>query len=333
MSQPLRTTPAKARAFARIGDGVMRFGTLAIDQRPPLFNLVAKGLGRDPEGVEKEVIELKGILAETLARSVTGILIDPHYAFPAAMPLIPRETGLMLTLEHHRFQTVEGGWRKSGLIPGWSVEQAVQMGADGLKLLAWHRPDAPAEVTEHQLNFVREVGAACKKADRLFIFEVLPYPVEGESEAQYNAKLREMSLQIAADFADPGFNIDIYKLAIPGAASLVKEWGGSAYGLDTLESDMREYGKLPAPWLLLSGGLDTEQFVQAFECAVSAGARGYLAGRAIWQHPLRKYPDLEATRAALLEEGREAMDRLNEVLVTITPMHPEVDWVLEGVGG
>ena len=330
---PLKTTPAKARAFARIGDGVMRFGTLAIDQRPPLMNLVAKGLGRDPEGVGREVTELKGILAETLARSVTGILIDPHYAFPAAMPLIPRETGLMLTLEHHRFQTVEGGWRKSALIPAWSVEQAARMGADGLKLLAWYRPDAPAEITEHQLNFVREVGTACKKADRLFIFEVLPYPIAGESEAEYNAKLRDMSLQIAAAFADPGFNIDIYKLAIPGAAGLVKEWGGSGYDLDALEGDMREYTKLPAPWLLLSGGLNTEQFIQAFECAASAGARGYLARRAIWQHPLRKYPDLATTRAALLEEGREAMDRLNEILVTIAPMYPQVDWVLEGVGG
>lgn len=117
----------------------MRFGALAIDQRPPLMNLVAQALGKDPEGVAAEVAELKGLLADTLARSATGILIDPYYAFPAAMPLLPRETGLMLTLEHHRFETVEGGWRKSQLIPGWSVERAVQIGADGLKLLAWHR--------------------------------------------------------------------------------------------------------------------------------------------------------------------------------------------------
>lgn len=327
----MRTTPAKARSFARIGDGALRFGTLAIDQRPPLMNLVAQALGKDPEAVGAEVRALKGLLAETLAKSVTGILIDPHYAFPAAMPLLPRETGLMLTLEHHRFETVEGGWRKSSVIPGWSVEQAVRMGADGLKLLAWHRPDAPREIIEHQLNLVREVGQQCKKADRLFIFEVLPYPLPGEDPAVYNAKLREMSLEIAAAFADPGFHIDLYKLAIPGSAELVKEWGGHGYSLDDLEADLREYSKLPAPWLLLSGGLNTDQFVEAFERAASAGARGYLAGRAIWQHPLRRYPDLEATRAALLEEGREALDRLNDILITIPPLYPEVDWVLPGV--
>lgn len=329
----MKTTPAKARSYARIGDGAMRFGTLAIDQRPPLMNLVAKALGKDPEQVAAEVTELKGLLADTLARSVTGILIDPHYAFPAAMPVIPREIGLMLTLEHHRFETVAGGWRKSRIIPGWSVEEAVRVGADGLKLLAWHRPDAPQEVTEHQLNFVREVGEQCRRADRLFIFEVLPYPLPGEDAATYNAKLREMSLEIAAAFADPGFHIDLYKLAIPGSAELVKEWGGSAYSLDDLEADMREYSKLPAPWLLLSGGLNTDQFVDAFDCAAGAGARGYLAGRAIWQHPLRKYPDLAATRAVLLEEGREALDRLNDLLLNIPPMYPEVDWVLEGVAG
>ncbi len=311
----------------------MRFGTLAIDQRPPLMHLVAKALGKDPEDVASEVRELKGLLAETLAKSVTGILIDPHYAFPAAMPTLPRETGLMLTLEHHRFETVAGGWRKSALIPGWSVEQAVRMGADGLKLLAWHRPDAPPEVVEHQLEFVRRVGEECKKADRLFIFEVLPYPLPGEDEAAYHAKLRELSLEIAAAFADPGFHVDLYKLAIPGSASLVKEWGGQGYSLDDLEADMREYSRLPAPWLLLSGGLNADQFAQVFERAASAGARGYLAGRAIWQHPLRYYPDLAATRAALLEEGREALDRLNEILWAIPPMRLGVDWELVGVAG
>ncbi|MER3481458.1 MAG: DUF2090 domain-containing protein [Meiothermus sp.] len=329
----MKTTPAKARSYTRIGDGAMRFGALAIDQRPPLFHLVAKALGKDPEAVGAEVRALKGLLAETLAKSVTGILIDPHYAFPAAMPLLPRETGLMLTLEHHRFETVEGGWRKSSVIPGWGVEQAVRMGADGLKLLAWHRPDAPPEVVEHQLNFVREVGEQCRKADRLFIFEVLPYPLPGEDQAAYGAKLRDLSLEIAAAFADPGFHIDLYKLAIPGSAELVKEWGGQGYSLDDLEADLREYSKLPAPWLLLSGGLSADQFVDALERAVMAGARGYLAGRAIWQHPLRHYPDLEATRAALLEEGLEALDRLNEVLLSIPPMYPQVDWTLPGVAG
>ena len=329
----MKTTPAKARAFSRISDGSMRFGTLAIDQRPPLFNIVAKALGRDPEAVESEVRQLKGLLSESLARAVTGILIDPHYAYPAAMPTLPRETGLMLTLEHHRFETVAGGWRKSSIIPGWSVEQAVQQGADGLKLLAWHRPDAPKEIIEHQLEFVRSVGEQCKKADRLFIFEVLPYPIPGESEAEYNAKLRQMSLEIAAAFADPSFNVDIYKLAFPGAASLVKEFGGNAYSLAELEADMQEYTKLPAPWLLLSGGLDASQFVAMLEAALNAGARGYLAGRAVWQHPLRYYPNLEATRQALLDEGLGTIGRLNELLHSIKPMHLEAEWVLEGIGG
>ncbi|GIW33270.1 tagatose 1,6-diphosphate aldolase [Meiothermus sp.] len=329
----MKTTPAKARAYARIGDGALRFGTLAIDQRPPLMHLVAKALGRDPEQVGPEVTELKGLLAEILGRAVTGILIDPHYAFPAAMPTLPRETGLMLTLEHHRFETVEGGWRKSAVIPGWSVEQAVRMGADGLKLLAWHRPDAPTEVVEHQLEFVRRVGEECKKADRLFIFEVLPYPLPGEDEAAYNAKLRDLSLEIAAAFADPGLNVDLYKLAFPGAASLVREFGGSGYSLEDLEADMREYSKLPAPWLLLSGGLGADQFVQMLEAALNAGARGYLAGRAVWQHPLRFYPDKTRVREALREEGLETLARLNELLLGIPPQHLEADWQLAGVAG
>lgn len=330
----MQTTSAKARALARIGDGAMRFGTLAIDQRPPLMNLVAQALGKDPEQVTSEVKALKALMAETLSRSVTGILMDPHYGYPAAMPRLCREVGLMLTLEHHRFETTPEGWRKSGLIPGWSVEQAVRQGADGLKLLAWHRPDAPAEVTEHQLELVRQVGQACQEADRLFIFEVLPYPIPGEDPALYQANLHQTSLEIAQAFADPSFQIDLYKLAIPGAPQRITDWGGHGYSLDTLESWMRDYTRLlPSPWLLLSGGMDTHQFVEVFERAAAAGSRGYLAGRAVWQHPLRHYPDLAQTRQALLEEGREALDRLNDALHTLPPQYPEADWELSGVAG
>ncbi|MER3445107.1 MAG: DUF2090 domain-containing protein, partial [Meiothermus sp.] len=53
----------------------------------------------------------------------------------------------------------------------------------------------------------------------------------------------------------------------------------------------------------------------------------------VWQHPLRHYPDLEATRDALREEGLETISRLNELLLEIPPMHPEADWTLEGVAG
>ncbi len=80
---------------------------------------------------------------------------------------------------------------------------------------------------------------------------MLPYPLPGEDSATYNAKLRQMALEI----------IDLYKLAFPGAANLVREFGGSAYSLEDLEADMREYTRLPAPWLLLSGGLEADRFV------------------------------------------------------------------------
>ncbi len=69
------------------------------------------------------------------------------------------------------------------------------------------------------------------------------------------------------------------------------------------------------------------------KAALSAGVRGYLTGRAVWQNPLRFYPDKTRVREALREEGLETLDRLNELLHTIKPMQLEVDWKLAGVAG
>ncbi len=326
-------TAGKSRALARLSDGQLRFFAVAIDQRPPLMDLVRRAVGDlADEELEGRVRALKGLLAETLSDLASAVLIDPRYGLPTALPRVPRETGLLLTLEHHRFEE-RGGFRLSGLIPGWSAERAVAAGADGLKLLAWHRPEAPAEITEQQVALVRRVGEACRQLDRAFVLELLPYPLPGESPESYRRKLRALSQDILDPFADPGLGVDLYKLALPVAADSVADWGGDGPSLAELEGDLRAYGRLPAPWLLLSGGLDATQFAQALAAALRAGARGYLAGRAVWLEPLSGYPDLIACRQALLSRGRRTLQQLSDQLAILPPQQLETDWVQAGVGG
>ena len=313
----------KARCLQRLSDGEGRFGLLAIDQRPPIFEIAAKAHAKPISKVGQETIAIKQLLAETLADQVTGLLVDPIYAYAATMPGLSRTCGLMLTLEHHVFKTRKDGHRLSSLIPRWSVEKAVAAGAEGLKLLAWHRPDAPREVRAHQERLVREVGAACMVAQRPFIFEILPYKLPGESEIDYHRKLPALSMGSVEAFASEKFGVDLYKLALPAAAAGVKDWGGSLYALSDVRKTMEAITEaLPTPWLLLSGGLNADRFVASMERAADAGARGYLAGRAVWLEPLAAYPDIAKARMRLTSEGRSTLQRLNRVIARMPAASP-----------
>ena len=50
------------------------------------------------------------------------------------------------------------------------------------------------------------------------------------------------------------------------------------------------------PWIILSAGVDFDDFVREVEIACKAGASGFLAGRALWQ---------EATGMKSREQRRE----------------------------
>jgi len=326
-------TPGKARGLTRISDGQGRFAALAIDQRPPLFDLAIRKLSLPAAEVGPHASALKGLLAETLAAHASGLLVDPYYGYCRALPHVPGHTGLLLTLEHHAFETDARGFRRSGLIPDWDAERAVRYGADALKLLAWYRPDAPRAVRAHQHDFVARAGEACRRVDRPFVFEVLPYPLPDEDESAYAAALPELMRRCALDFADPAYGVDLYKLGFPGPAAGVREWGGAQHALAKLEAVMAETGaRLPAPWVLLSGGMDAPRFLKAFDAALRAGARGYLAGRAVWWEAVQAYPDVSACRAALEGEAVDVLGRLNAALAALPPLTFEFDCDLERHG-
>lgn len=324
------TTPGKARGLVRISDGEGRYTVLAIDQRWQLFEFIGRVLGKPATGVEAETGEVKAVLASVLAPRVTGLLVDPFCGYHRVAPDLPREVGLLLTMEDHEFETRPDGHRTSRLIPGWTVSAAVRAGAEALKLLVWYRDDAPAAVRARQVDFVREVGEACRQADRPLVLEILPYRLPGEAEDDYARRLPDLTVASAEAFADPALGIDLYKLALPGSPEGVREWSGGLYGLADLRARMTQISELlPASWVLLSGGMPAGRFVAALEAALDAGARGYLAGRAVWWEPLQAYPDLAAVRRNLETTGVAALAALNRAIERLAPERPAAAWRLQ----
>lgn len=303
----------KLWGYRRLSDEGGRFKMVAVDQRPPIKALIREKLGTD-EAPFEEVCAFKRLLAETLGSRATALLLDPYFAYPAAIDAVSPRQGLLLTLEDSVFRDTPEG-RLSGEIEGWSVPKIRRIGGDGVKVLAWYRPDAAPSVVEHQQRFVRAIGEACQEADICFLLELLVYPLAGDAGqttdyVEHRDKRPQLVVDSVRAFADPAFGVDIFKLESPVAAEAVPEKG--AAGSDEAQAWFDEVGAAsPVPWVMLSAGCSATAFERVLRHAYAAGASGYLAGRAIWLQAAQAYPDKDAMRRALETESAAYMDRLN----------------------
>ncbi|NNG05242.1 MAG: tagatose 1,6-diphosphate aldolase [Inquilinus sp.] len=314
----------KLWGFRRLADDTGRFKMTAVDQRPPIINLIKEKRGV-AEADFAEICDFKAALVGALAPMSSAVLLDPYYAYPAAVGHVRPSQGLLLTLEDSQFEEVAGG-RRTHAIADWSVEKIRRLGADGVKLLAWYRPDAAPEIVEHQQRFVESVGQACRAHDICFLLELLVYPLPGESGQtqdyiEHAAKRPQLVIDSMKDFADPKYGVDIYKLESPVAAdNLVKP---GAEGSDEIQAWFDALGKAcPRPWVMLSAGAGQDVFRHILTYAYRAGASGFLAGRAIWWQAGQHFPDMDRMNRALMENAVPYMRELNALTyAAATPWH------------
>jgi tagatose 1,6-diphosphate aldolase len=283
---------------------------LAVDQRPPVKALLADSLGVEAAPLAA-MHEVKHLLIEALAPLASAVLVDPVTAFPGSDRISPRQ-GMIMTLEDSIFETRADG-RLTSTIDDWSVDKIKRIGADGVKFLAWYRPDAGPGVLDRQQRLVAAVGAACRRADIPFIFELLlyPFPDEAPETMQVSSRRAEMIIESVETFADQIYGVDVFKLESPvSATTLADQSAAEADALDAFAHLDRAAGR---PWVLLSGGAAPETFLQLLSLAYNAGASGYLAGRSIWWDALTRYPDLDAVREQLDTIAAPYMERLNRL--------------------
>ena len=298
------------RAMERLADDQGHFRMLAVDQRPPVNDLVARALNVDSAPLEA-VQEVKRLLVSTLAPLASAILVDPVTAFAASDLISPRQ-GMIMTLESSVFDARPDG-RMTAPIDAWSVDKIKRIGADGVKFLAWYRGDAGHEVLEHQQRVVAEAGAACRRADIPFILELLLYPFPGESPDETPAGQRrtEMVIESVEAFAGAEYGVDLFKLESPISPQALAD--GEANGHSSRQAFSDLHHAAGRPWVLLSGGAESEAFLGMLSLAYAAGASGYLAGRSIWWEALQHYPDLQRVENGLRNEGSDYMRRVNDL--------------------
>jgi tagatose 1,6-diphosphate aldolase len=304
----------KIRGLQRMANDAGHFTMVALDQRPPIAQMLAERLGIAPAQVRfDDMMAVKRVLVDTLGSHASAMLLDPNFALPAALDCLPARTGLMVTLEDHRFKDTPDG-RLSHSIPDWSVDKIKRAGADGVKVLVWYRPDAAPEVRAHQQAYVQQLGDECQRHDIPYVLELLTYPLQGAggvSEAPEQGAQRV--IDSVREFAKPHYGVDLFKLESPlPGPSLPATDGLPAHRaaqrwFDTMGQICSEAG---VPWVMLSAGVTPAQFSRVMRYAYAAGANGFLAGRAIWASALQHFPDLAACREALCTEGLQTLQGL-----------------------
>ncbi|MFV0361396.1 tagatose 1,6-diphosphate aldolase [Tropicimonas sp.] len=297
----MEPTPGKLWGLRRMADESGIFKMTAVDQRPPIKDPIARCLGVS-EAPWEEVARFKGMLVAELQAQSTAMLLDPHYAIPHALDRLSPTRGLIVTLEDSIFRETPGG-RLSASIDDWSVAKIRRMGGDAVKVLAWYRPDASAEVRTAQQDYVKRVGEDCARFDIPFLLELLVYPLDSDRNrtreyVEMAGKRADHVLASIEEFARPAYGVDVFKLESPVNAANAD---GSA-GVQALFDQM---GRLAGrPWVMLSAGAGKAEFRKVLEHAFRAGASGFLAGRAIWLDAFRHYPDWATIQSELAGASR-----------------------------
>lgn len=306
----MELSPGKLWGMRRMADAGGRFKMVAVDQRPPIKNPIKEKRGTS-EAPFADVAGFKLMLVEELQSDASAMLLDPHFALPGGMTLLSPAKGLIVTLEDSIFKETDGG-RLSSEIDEWSVEKIKRVGGDAVKVLAWYRPDADKSVCDAQKDFTARIGEACAKYDIPYVFELLVYPLPGEKNqtTQYIEmadKKSDLVLESVRVFADSKYGVDLFKVESPVPARDV-----AAEASREVQDLFNEMGRLCGrPWVMLSAGAGMAEFKNIMQCAYKAGASGYLAGRAIWAEPFKAFPDWDAIRNGLRQQGKPYMQELN----------------------
>jgi tagatose-1,6-bisphosphate aldolase len=204
-------------------------------------------------------IDLKGEIINAVKDQMSGVLIDPDYGLPA---YVEKTKPFLLPVEKTGYEA-KGGERLTKLEYG--VPKLMEWGAGGAKILLFFNPYL--ETAEAQLETGKSVVDECKSRDYPLFLEIVTYEADHEVTMEEREKLVIESLK---KFVARGVLPDVFKLEYPG----------SSVACRTISAILQEH---EIPWILLTRGDSFEHFTQQLKDAVSRGAVGFLAGRALWQ--------------------------------------------------
>jgi len=335
MDKNVNISAGKLQGYKRLSDREGRFLMMGIGARDTLRKLLARVAGKSPEDIEyRDMANCKKLIIKNLSSFYSAVSMDPIYGYPSCIKYIPKNTGLILSIEDTGYELSgrKGRERKTSFIAGWNVAKAKRAGADAVKLIIHYRKETSPEIKEHQKKVALLVGEECKKYDILYILEIMSYPLldeEIEEKANYARKLPEIVLDYVKDFSQSFFGADILKIDFPGDLKYCREFCDGCfdgikreaiYTLDEVRDYCRKITEISScPWIILSGGAEIEEFSMKVKLATENGASGFLGGRPLWQDAILFYPDFEKMEQWLMTSGVHNFRKLARACEYATP--------------
>lgn len=257
-------------------DGTFR--VLAVDHRDSLRAFLDPA---DPDGVDPErLVAIKRDLVATISPAATGVMLEPEYSIPQALDVLAPGVGFIAALESQGYLADPGAEPTSLL---WSVSEAAATGAAAVKLLLPYHPDH--ELAAAQRSVATEVLAECRTVGVPLVLEPLFFDLADAADRE------RVVLTTVEHFADTG--ADLLKLPFPVDPDLVDDAERRTAACAAVTA------RCAQPWALLSGGGSFESFADQVALATTAGAAGFMVGRALWGEAARA---TETDRPALIAQ-------------------------------
>ena len=272
--QGLGLTPGKLRGLQRISNANGTLTMVATDQNSSMISMMKKATGKEP--TYAEIADAKVMLSRALSPHCSGLLVDGYYGYwsTVAAHAVPASTGLLIRVEKSGATKNAAGAPCGEVEPGWSVAKIKRCGADAVKLLAQFEP-AEFDSAEKNFEFTKQMYNECLANDILFLLEPLHFAYNGEKDDS-PTKLARKARTVIDTAKYLSQYCDVYKAEFPGT-----------FGQETdakLADNLKELNDVcPKPWVLLSAGVDYDQYKKQVEMAMKAGASGILGGRAFWK--------------------------------------------------
>ena len=324
----INLTPGKIAGLTAVSDHRGVIAALAMDQRGLLKNMLARELGVSEPPAEM-MSEFKQLVARTLTKEASSILLDLEYGLEAAKHINGK--GLLLAYEHAGYSP-DKPERLPSLSEGWSALRLKEAGANAIKILVYYTPFEKAWVNDRKRAWVERIGAECRAIDIPFFLEFLGYDVHGEGEGgiEYARRKPEIVLKSMEEFTKERYGADVLKVEIPIQMKYVEGTrafqGQKLHTRDQAEEIVRAAAALTGkPMIYLSAGVTIQVFLETLELAAESGVKfhGVLGGRATWQDGVPVYAKHgpAALEDWLNTAGLENVRNINRVLQSAYPWH------------
>ncbi|MBK0419403.1 aldolase [Leucobacter sp. CSA1] len=237
---------------------------LAVDQREALRDMMATARGTAI--ADADLTDFKVRAAQILTPFASAVLVDQEFGWDAIVDQGAIAPGCAAIAAADRFTPGNGEFvRTAEFDTTLDYARMKEQGAKALKLLVLWREDRDPQ---ERIDEVRSFVETCRSLDLVSIIE----PVSRgrwdgapcDTEAGVLAAARELG----------GLGADVYKAEVP--------FKGRATDSEISEASRALTDSIDGPWVVLSSGVDAERFPEAVRIACTAGASGFLAGRAVW---------------------------------------------------